>query len=66
VFPRQQHNLEASTGALGFWGRVGLSEEMRRAVGTILEAGFQMESEAFKTLVEKVEKTRSDPSSTRS
>src|SRR5438132_174071 len=26
---------------------------MRRAVGTILEAGFQMESEAFKTLVEK-------------
>src|SRR5260370_28555360 len=30
-----------------------LSEEMRRAVGTILEAGFQMESEAFKTLVEK-------------
>src|SRR6266705_253301 len=30
-----------------------LSEEMRRAVGTILEAGFQIESEAFKTLVEK-------------
>src|SRR5436309_530076 len=30
-----------------------LSEEMRRAVGSILEAGFQMESEAFKTLVEK-------------
>ncbi|TMI56021.1 hypothetical protein E6H18_08225, partial [Candidatus Bathyarchaeota archaeon] len=30
-----------------------MSEEMRRAVGTILEAGFQMESEAFKTLVEK-------------
>jgi DNA polymerase II small subunit len=30
-----------------------LSEEMRRAVGTILQAGFQMESEAFKTLVEK-------------
>src|SRR5260370_7202715 len=26
---------------------------MRRAVGSILEAGFQMESEAFKTLVEK-------------
>src|SRR6059058_457057 len=26
---------------------------MRRAVGTILEAGFQMEPEAFKTLVEK-------------
>src|SRR6266487_2804675 len=26
---------------------------MRRAVWTILEAGFQMESEAFKTLVEK-------------
>ncbi len=29
-----------------------LSEELRKAIGAILEAGFQVESAAFKTLVE--------------
>src|SRR2546426_11720060 len=29
-----------------------MSERMRQAVGTILGAGFQVESDAFKTLVE--------------
>jgi len=52
VFPNNSINLEASTGLDVEAGRL-LSEEMRRAVGSILEAGFQMESEAFKTLVEK-------------
>src|SRR5437016_13813986 len=52
VFPDNSINLEASKGRDVGEGRL-LSEEMRRAVGTILEAGFQMESESFKTLVEK-------------
>jgi len=52
VFLDNSINLEASTGLDVEVSRL-LSEEMRRAVGTILEAGFQMESEAFKTLVEK-------------
>src|SRR5216684_8322454 len=29
-----------------------MSEERKRAIGTILEAGFQMESDAFKALME--------------
>ena len=29
-----------------------MSEERRRAIGAILEAGFQMESDAFKTLMD--------------
>lgn len=29
-----------------------MSEELRKAIGTILEAGFQVESDAFKSLVE--------------
>jgi len=29
-----------------------MSDERRKAIGTILEAGFQMESDAFKALME--------------
>ena len=29
-----------------------MSEQMRKAVGLLLEAGFQVESDAFKALVE--------------
>src|SRR2546430_16273163 len=35
--------------------------EMKRAIGTILEAGFQMESDAFKTLMEISSAGRLDP-----
>ncbi len=38
-----------------------MSEQMRKAVGQILEAGFQVESEAFKTLVEIGKEDRLDP-----
>src|SRR5438132_5372259 len=38
-----------------------MSEERKRAIGTILEAGFQMESEAFKALMEISAATQLDP-----
>src|SRR3989441_10718119 len=38
-----------------------MSEEMKRAIGTILEAGFQMESDAFKPLMEISSAGRLDP-----
>src|SRR5438309_5247082 len=38
-----------------------MSEERRKAIGTILEAGFQMESEAFKALMEVSSAGRLDP-----
>ncbi|TMI56354.1 hypothetical protein E6H14_08425, partial [Candidatus Bathyarchaeota archaeon] len=38
-----------------------MSEEMKRAIGTILEAGFQMESDAFKTLMEISSAGQLDP-----
>ncbi len=38
-----------------------MSEQIRKAVGQILEAGFQVESDAFKTLVEIGKEDRLDP-----
>src|SRR2546428_9607142 len=38
-----------------------MSEERKRAIGTILEAGFQMESDAFKTLMEISATSQLDP-----
>src|SRR6266481_5920611 len=38
-----------------------MSEERRKAIGTILEAGFQMESEAFKALMEVSSAGHLDP-----
>src|SRR5437016_14641609 len=38
-----------------------MSEERKRAIGTILEAGFQMESDAFKTLMEISSAGQLDP-----
>src|SRR3989475_12675910 len=38
-----------------------MSEERRKAIGTILEAGFQMESDAFKALMEVSSAGRLDP-----
>ncbi len=38
-----------------------MSEQMRKAVGQILEAGFQVESDAFKTLIEIGKEDRLDP-----
>jgi len=38
-----------------------MSDERRKAIGTILEAGFQMESDAFKALMEVSSAGRLDP-----
>jgi len=38
-----------------------MSEERKRAIGTILEAGFQMESDAFKALMEISAAGKLDP-----
>src|SRR5712664_2502718 len=38
-----------------------MSEERRRAIGTILEAGFQMEIDAFRALMEISSEGRLDP-----
>ncbi len=38
-----------------------MSEERKRAIGTILEAGFQMESDAFKALMEISNAGQLDP-----
>jgi len=38
-----------------------MSEERKRAIGTILEAGFQMESDAFKALMEISATSQLDP-----
>src|SRR5881628_35710 len=38
-----------------------MSEERKRAIGTILEAGFQMESDAFKALMEITAAGKLDP-----
>src|SRR6266481_9892968 len=38
-----------------------MSEERRKAIGTILEAGFQMESDAFKALMENSSAGHLDP-----